>query len=117
MSLAILGIGTAVPPTTITQPQAQQFARSLCVRSPEHENWLPHLYSQTGIDQRHLCMDQGLIRDLLEGTRDSHSVFLPRDTDDDPGPTTGERMAVYRAAAPELAVRASQQALVNAKTA
>jgi predicted naringenin-chalcone synthase len=117
MSLAILGIGTAVPPTTITQPQAQEFARSLCVRSPEHENWLPHLYSQTGIDKRHLCMDQDLIRDLLEGTRDSQSVFLPRDTEDDPGPTTGERMAVYRSEAPELAIGASRLALANARTA
>ncbi len=116
MSLAILGFGTAVPSTTITQPQAQQIARSLCARSPEHENWLPHLYSQTGIEKRHFCMGPELIRDVIEGTRDSQSVFLPGESDDDPGPTTGQRMAVYREEAPLLAVRAGRQALINSKT-
>jgi len=115
MSLAILGFGTAVPSTTITQPEAQEIARYLSVRNPEHENWLPHLYSQTGIDKRHFCMGRGLIRDMLDGTRHSQSVFLPRDVDDDPGPTTGERMAVYRAEAPDLAVRSARQALVHSK--
>ncbi len=116
MTLAILGFGTAVPSTSITQPEAQQIARFLCVREPEHENWLPHLYSQTGIDKRHFCMGRGLLEDMLAGTRHSQSVFLPRDGADDPGPTTGERMSVYHSEAPDLALLAAHRALADSAT-
>ena len=47
MSFAILGLGTAVPSTAVDQTTAAGVARSLCCRTPEHETWLPVIYSQT----------------------------------------------------------------------
>jgi hypothetical protein len=43
MSLAILGLGTAVPQTKVTREESAGIARSLCCRTPEHETWLPLL--------------------------------------------------------------------------
>src|SRR5262249_50069837 len=50
-------------------------------------------------------------RDILDGTTHTGSVYLPRDVAGDRGPTTGQRMAVYAALAPPLALAASQAAL------
>jgi predicted naringenin-chalcone synthase len=111
MSLAILGMGTAVPPASITQAEATQIARVVCCRSKEQETWLPMLYDHTGIRSRHLLFDQQVIDDMLQGTRLSHSVFLPTGRDDDHGPTTGQRMRQYAANAAPLALCAARQAL------
>ena len=111
MTLAILGIGTAVPGPFITQTDALNIARALCCRTPEHETWLPTMYHGTGIDSRHICLGADLVRDLLDGTRHSGSVFLPSGTADDHGPTTEERMQHYAESAPPLALDASKSAL------
>ncbi len=115
MTLAILGLGTAVPPASVTQQEAEEIARSICCREEQQEAWLPHLFSHTGIAKRHLCLGQPVIRDVLDGTRDSDSVFLPRDDAGDPGPTTGQRMEVYRREAPAIAIRAARQALAESR--
>ncbi len=109
--LAFLGLGTAVPSTVISQDDGHAIARVLCCRTPEQETWLPTMYQGTGIDTRRLVLPQELVRDLLDGTRLSGSVFLPRDTDDDSGPTTAQRMEHYARLAPPLAVAASRKAL------
>ena len=111
MTLAILGIGTAVPDTLITQTEALNIARSLCCRTPEHETWLPSMYEGTGIHTRRLCFGTDLIRDLLDGTRHSGSVFLPTGAPDDNGPTTAARMRHYAQSAPPLALTAARTAL------
>ena len=41
MSFAILGMGTAVPATTLTQDEALGMARVLCCRTPEQNTWVP----------------------------------------------------------------------------
>jgi predicted naringenin-chalcone synthase len=69
------------------------------------------MYRQTGIDRRHMVLGEPVVRDLSDGTRLSGSVFLPRHTDDDKGPTTGQRMAIYTAEAGPLAVRAAGAAM------
>jgi predicted naringenin-chalcone synthase len=111
MSLAILGMGTAVPPTRITQADAARIARAVCCRTKEQETWLPVLYDHTGIDARHLAFGQPVVEDILHGTTFSHSVFLPNGRDDDRGPTTGQRMRHYVAEAGPLALRAARPAL------
>src|SRR5262245_60496656 len=95
MTVAILSIGTALPPTVIDQAEALRLGRVLCARSPEQATWLPGLYSNTGIDARHLVLGRDVIDDILSGTRASGSVFLPSQQEDDHGPTTGQRMEVY----------------------
>lgn len=114
MSLAILGLGTAVPPTKVTQEESAGIARSLCCRTPEQETWLPLMYDHTGIHTRHLVLDRQVVDDVLHGTTDSQSPFLPSGRDDDRGPTTGQRMRVYAALAGPLAVCAGRQALLQA---
>jgi predicted naringenin-chalcone synthase len=111
MSLAITGMGTAVPSSHITQLDAMRIARAVCCRTPEQETWLPMMYDHTGICSRHLIFPADVIRDILEGTRHSGSVFLPSDRDDDHGPTTGQRMEQYAADAAPLALHAARLAL------
>jgi predicted naringenin-chalcone synthase len=114
MSFAILGLASAVPPTTIDQDDAARITSQLCCRTDEHRTWLPLLFQQTGIRTRHLQFDPAVIRDVTVGTRHSGSVFLPKGTPDDSGPTTGQRMAVYHREAEDLSVRAAQGALRTA---
>jgi predicted naringenin-chalcone synthase len=111
MTLSILGIGTAVPDTAVTQAEALQVARKICCRTEEQAEWLPNLYKQTGIATRHLCFDREVMTDVLVGTRTSGSPFLPSDSDNDPGPTTGRRMQHYKERALALALQAARGAL------
>jgi alpha-pyrone synthase len=113
MSFAILGIGTALPPTRVSQRDASSIARSLCCRTAEHETWLPAMYDQTGIHTRHLALGADVIADLKHGTRHSGSVFLPRGADDDCGPTTRQRMEHYARLAPPLALEAARAAVLR----
>jgi alpha-pyrone synthase len=111
MSLALLGFGTAVPGTIIRQTDARDIARALCCRTAEHETWLPAMYDGTGISTRHLSLGDDVVRDVIDGTRHSNSVFLPSGLPDDEGPTTAQRMQHYAIHAPALSIRASRLAL------
>jgi predicted naringenin-chalcone synthase len=115
MSFAIFGLGTAVPPTRVTQEEATRIARSLCCRTKEQETWLPLMYDHTGIRARHLIFDRQVVEDVLHGTTHSQSLFLPSGRDNDRGPTTGQRMRVYAAEAGPLALRAARQAMEQSR--
>jgi predicted naringenin-chalcone synthase len=114
MSLSILGIGTALPTTRIDQEQAALIASQLCCQSDEHRTWLPLMYQQTGIRHRRLQMDRSVVRDILEGTSRSGSVFVPAIAGSVNGPTTGQRMTQYADFAGPLAVQAAEAALNEA---
>ena len=103
MSLAIAGIGTAVPADSYDQREGLLIAQSLCCRTEEQTTWLPNMYGQTGIDKRHLCLGRELVDDVIRGTQHTQSVFLPNLDVDDRGPSTRERMTVYMEQAPLLA--------------
>ena len=111
MSMALAGLGTAVPATRITQDEGMAIARSFCRPTDEQTTWLPGLYKHSGIDTRHLAFDRAVIRDILDGTRHSGSPFLASGLPNDRGPTTGQRMRHYSEQAGPLAVRAARQAL------
>jgi len=113
MSFAIQGLGPALPPTVINQHDASAIVRSLCCRTAEHETWLPVMFDQTGIHTRHFALGADLVHDLIHGTRHSASVFLPDGTDDDRGPTTGQRMEHYARLAPPLALAAARAAVAR----
>lgn len=110
MTLAILGLGTALPPTAVTSAEAMQVARAVCCRTDEQASWLPALYQGSGIVSRHLAFDAQVVRDILDGTRHSGSVFLPKGGLDR-GPTCGQRMQHYAEQAGPLAERAARLAL------
>lgn len=117
MSFSILGLGTAVPPTTIDQHDALSIARACCCQTAMHAKWLPVMYGNTDIQKRHLAIDAGVVGDIVRGTRISQSPFLPSGMPDDRGPTTQQRMRHYIAAATPLALVAAQQALERAAVA
>ncbi|MGL4550972.1 MAG: type III polyketide synthase [Gemmataceae bacterium] len=114
MSLAILGLGTALPPCRIDQQEALTIARSLARPTDEQDTWLPGMYDGTRIEGRNLALPAALIRDILGKTDTSGSVFLPKDDPSDRGPTTGQRMEHYAELAPALARKASADALAEA---
>ena len=113
MALAILGLGTAVPATRVSQQDAKRVARSVCCRTPEQATWLPAVYDQTGIEHRFQCLGRDVVDDVLQGTRNSGSIFLPSGQADDAGPTTAQRLHIYQQEAPPLALAAARQALAR----
>ncbi|MGL6097904.1 MAG: type III polyketide synthase, partial [Fimbriiglobus sp.] len=64
----------------------------------------------SGVRTRHQVLGRPLVDDLVAGTRVSGSPFLPGN---DGGPTTGERMRMYAADAPKLAVAAAAAAVAE----
>src|SRR5207245_222894 len=82
--------------------------------TPEQATWLPGVYAHTGIHKRQSALPSALVRDLLDGTRHSGSVFLPSGQPGHRGPTTGQRMAIYAELAPPLALQAARAALARA---
>jgi predicted naringenin-chalcone synthase len=117
MTLAILGLGTAVPPHAITQARAAEVAGIVCCRTAEHAAVVPALYRHTGIETRHMVFGDAVVRDVLGGTAETGSAFLPAGTADDHGPSTGSRMEHYVAEAGPLAARAAAEALDQAGVA
>ncbi|MCE9529534.1 MAG: type III polyketide synthase [Planctomycetes bacterium] len=111
MSLSIRGIGTANPPTIVSRDESLGIARVLCSRTDEHRTWLPSMYEGTRLLTRRICLDRQVVRDIMDGTRISQSVFLPSGKPDDLGPTTGQRMKIYAEEAPPLALEASRKAI------
>jgi predicted naringenin-chalcone synthase len=114
MTLAILGIGTALPPTRVSQAEAVAAARVICSRTEQQAALLPIFYRLTGIDTRHLAFPPQVVQDALHGTAASQSPFLPLRTDDDRGPTTRQRMHHYAQEAGPLAALAGSRALDDA---
>jgi predicted naringenin-chalcone synthase len=117
MSFAILGLGTALPATALTQAEALTVAQKICCRTAEQAGLLPALHRQSGITTRHVAFGPEVVRDVLQGTCTSRSVFLPRGEDGDPGPTTAQRMEHYVREAGPLALRAARAALEQARMA
>jgi predicted naringenin-chalcone synthase len=111
MSLAILGMGTAVPDGILLQTDALEVARALCHPTDAQETWLPSMYHGTGITARQLALGADVIRDVLDGTNHSGSPFVPRGVPGERGPTTGQRMRLYAELAPPLALEAARGAL------
>jgi predicted naringenin-chalcone synthase len=113
MTLALLGIGTAVPDTVITNCAGQRLARVLCYQDAERLSWLAALYDGIGCESRHTCLEPQIFEDIFHGTRLSGSVYLPTGHPSDQGPTIGRRMRVYQQAAGPLAFQAARAALAQ----
>jgi predicted naringenin-chalcone synthase len=114
MSFAILGMGTALPPTQLSNAEAEQVARAICCSTPQHEKLVAAFYRQAGINSRRILFDRAVVRDVLDGTRHTNSPFLPAGAGN-PGPSTGIRMKTYEEHALPLALEAVQAALADAE--
>jgi predicted naringenin-chalcone synthase len=115
MSLAVLGIGTALPRYRYTQDEIVAVARTASCRTDDEAEILEKLYRQTHIDTRYLVHAPVLINDIANGTNDSGTGYFSKGTDDR-GPDTAERMAMYVRDALPLAKEAAGKALEAAKT-
>jgi predicted naringenin-chalcone synthase len=115
MSFAIVGLGTALPDNSVPQADALRVARALCCRTEEETLWLSTVYSQIGVETRHLVLGPDVVHDFLHGTKHSGSAFLPTGDEEYPGPTTGVRLRHYAELAPPLALRAARAALNQSK--
>ena len=115
MMATIRGIGTANPETILTQDDALGLARVLCSRTEEQGSWLPSMYGGTRIRTRRTVLDRQVVRDVLEGTTISQSVYLPTADPGDRGPTTEERMHIYGEQAGPLALTAAVRAVAEAQ--
>jgi predicted naringenin-chalcone synthase len=115
VNLSIAGIGTAVPPHSISQSQAAQVAKAVCCRNDEQAAILPALYRHTGVESRHMVFADNAVADVLGGTSHSGCDFLPASAADGLGPSTALRMARYVSEAAPLARRATEKALHESK--
>jgi len=111
MSLAIRGLGTAHPPDALTPNDGLGLARFLAGPDVRTSTWLVPLYANSGIAKRFQIIGGKVVRDVLNGTRESGSPFLPTEANDGIGPTTGERMRIYAEEAGPMAIRAATIAL------
>lgn len=111
MSLWITGLGTALPPFSIPQETMAAFSQRICARDADDAEVLQLIFAHSGVRKRHSV--------LLDGECEAGEVrqsFLPL-LDWGRGPSTGQRMQIYEAAAPPLALAAARKALDAARLA
>ena len=95
MTLGILGLGTAVPVTRVTNPQARQIAQRIGQFEEGQDDFVQGLYDHVGIRTRYTVLPEQVIHDVLGGTNASGSPFVTALERDLPGPTTRERLQDY----------------------
>jgi predicted naringenin-chalcone synthase len=113
MSFAIHGIGTAHPPDALTPSDGLGIARFLAGPDVRTSTWLGPIYANNGVNTRFQVIGGPVVRDILNGTTESGSPFLPTAANDGIGPTTRERMAMYAEEVGPLAVRACRESLAQ----
>jgi predicted naringenin-chalcone synthase len=116
VALGIIGMGTAVPPHSISQSDAADVARIICTREPEQANVLSAMYRQTGVERRHMVFAEEVLKDVQTAETGSGCPFLPELCKSEHGPSTGVRMEHYRQQALPLALQASERALAESRS-
>jgi predicted naringenin-chalcone synthase len=112
MSLAIRGLGTAVPHTRLVQGEAAQAAAKLfCAENDDQAHLVKVLYRQTEIETRHVVFQAEKVRTAVP-SGEPESVSLANGKQDR-GPTTAQRMERFRKESLPLAVEASRKALAE----
>ena len=110
MSVAIRSIGTAVPPTALSQSHIRDIFVAQPGLSRLGQRRLRAVFDASGIDTRHTVVKEfGAV-----GARDSVAVFYDQETGRLGTPSTGVRNRVYAEEAPELFVEAAASALAGA---
>jgi predicted naringenin-chalcone synthase len=100
---AILALGTAVPAHIASQETVYRWMADSFVDHPAVVRWLRALYAYSGIDRRHICID-----DFLRPP--AESSFAPGQPLADVA-TTAQRMEIYQQESAPLAVESAGQAL------
>lgn len=108
MSLSIAGLGTAVPGEPIPQGLAGEVARRYFEPRTARHRMVDVLYRWTKVDTRYSVLK------VWPEDQAASSFLPPWSSDEDRGPTTARRMERYESEAPQLAERASADALAEA---
>jgi predicted naringenin-chalcone synthase len=108
MSVAILGIGTALPRYRITQEEATELAIHVCCKNDEQAALVQPMYRRSGIETRYMAVPPGLAAELSDGVPHQEAAGTHNG---DRGPGTEFRMRYYRQEAAPLAERAARAAL------
>lgn len=109
MTLAILGIGTALPHHILSQRNATQQAEVYCCSSHKQKKVIANLYRRTNIQLR-----RTVLADDGSGQASWSYFYPPPSSTDDTGPTTARRMSRYAGEATPLAAAAARAALEEA---
>jgi predicted naringenin-chalcone synthase len=111
MKPVLLGWGTALPPHSISQPDASQAAARFCCESPEQQRMLSMLFHRAGVASRN-----SVVLDRSDGPVDQRQPFYADRALVGPhGPTTATRMQEFARHAGKLAVAAAERALAVAE--
>ncbi len=102
--MALLGIGTAVPPHAIRQGDAAEIAQALTCSCEDEAQYYRDIYHAVGVETRH-----SVILEESHGDLRARQSFYANES-----PSTLARMRRYEADAAGLAVAASGQALADA---
>lgn len=109
MSLAVLGLGTAVPERSISQADSARMNELFCVDERDRRR-VRLLHRHSGVQSR-----GSVLLESETGPIEERQDFLPpQHAAEDAGPTTAARMERYEAHAPPLAARAARAALEDA---
>lgn len=111
MSLAIRGLGTAVPGNRLHQMELAEAAKQFCAEDDEQRKMLGSLYRHTEIETRYVVFQAEKVRTVMKGGQ-ADSVFVPHGAADR-GPTTAQRMERYNREAIPLALESSRKALTE----
>ncbi|GGG13516.1 chalcone synthase [Paenibacillus abyssi] len=106
-SIAILGIGTALPAFRIDQAETAERVADALREDPSSSRWAKKIFKQCAVESRYTCEPN-----LLESTPDcryfSHTSLRGV-------PTTSERMKTYKRESVPLGLDAARKALLDAK--
>ncbi|MFK7964705.1 MAG: type III polyketide synthase [Burkholderiaceae bacterium] len=108
MTPKLLGIGTALPETTVSQDESAIYGELfLCDEFEETRRLLPKLYRMSGVDERRSVLFDRVDGELVQ------TLFTKSQSPDDKGPGMAQRMVLYAEHAPKLAIQSSRQALTE----
>lgn len=101
--IAILGIGTAVPPYLVDQADTARRLVDALSDKPDSARWGRRIFKQCGVQSRYTC-EPNLLAEAAE------CRYLPS-ASAEAAPSTAERMGVYKRESVPLGLHAARQAL------
>lgn len=103
--IALLALGTAVPPYRVTQEAAANWMAQSFSSQPALGRWLRSLYANSGIETRYACVPDFVrppeLSRLAPGLAPAEML------------TTAERMAIYERESVQIGAAAARQALAS----
>jgi predicted naringenin-chalcone synthase len=105
-TIAMLGIGTAVPRYVLDQTDTAQRLTHALSGAPDAARWAKRIFKKCGVQTRYTCEP-----DLLEPAENNRYFAQLSGL---PVPTTADRMATYKQEAIPLALQAAKKAMTDA---